>query len=89
MCSNRRMIERMSESSLTIIQVVRGDDNSATRRPASPTRSGPGEACLACGGTDDVTRHVGWVDGVSVRVHTYHLEQFRLGETLQPGRHRR
>ena len=79
----------MAESPLTIIQVVRGDDNGATRRTGLTDAQRAGQACLACGGTDDVTRHVGWVDGVSVKVHTYHLEQFRLGEVLRPGRHRR
>ena len=89
MCSNACMIERMAESSLTSIQVVQGDDNGARRRTGLTDAQRAGRACLVCGDTDDVTRHVGWVDGVSIQVHRYHLEHYRLGEMLRPGRHRR
>ena len=79
------IIEHMAE---TIIQIVQGDDTGAMRRAGLTTAQRGGRACLACGETDDVTRHVGWVDGVSVKVHTYHLEHYRLGQRLRPGRHR-
>jgi hypothetical protein len=82
------MIERMSESRLTLIQVVKGDDAGGVVREGLSEAQRTGRACLVCQGTDDVSRHVGWVDGVSVRVHTYHLEQYQHGETLRPGRHR-
>jgi hypothetical protein len=35
-----------------------------------------------CSGTDDLNTDVGWVDGRSVRVHSYHLGHCQLGETL-------
>jgi hypothetical protein len=70
-------------SEVTVIQVVKGDDNSGTRRPLNQTQRA-GRACVVCQGTEDLSRHVGWVDGVSIRVHSYHLENYRLGETLPP-----
>lgn len=45
-----------------------------------------GQACAVCEGTDDVTKHVGWLDGVSIKVHTYHLENYRYGERIPPER---
>jgi hypothetical protein len=76
-----RAIERMSE--VTVIQVVKGDDNSGTRRHLNDAQRA-GQACVVFQGTENLTRHVGWVDGVSIRVHSYHLENYRLGETLPP-----
>ncbi len=66
----------------TIIQIVKGDDNSGARRFGLTEAQKAGLACLVCRGTDDVTKHVGWIGDVSVKVHTYHLINYQHGETL-------
>lgn len=74
------MIEHMSEE-LTIIQIVKGDDAGGAERVLNDAQRA-GQACVVCQGTEDLGQEVGWVDGVSVKVHSWHLENYRLGQTL-------
>ena len=78
------MIERMSEDMVTVIQMVRGSDAGAARRQGLTEAQRAGLACLTCGGAENLTVAVGWVDGDhQVKVHSHHLENWRVG---QPGR---
>jgi hypothetical protein len=77
-----RAIERMSDE-LTIIQVVKGSDIGGARRRLNDAQRA-GRACVVCQGTEGLNHEVGWVDGVSIRVHSWHHENYRLGETLPP-----
>jgi hypothetical protein len=74
----------MSDSDVTIIQFVKGQDAGGATRAGLTAAQRTGQACLVCQGTEDLNKHVGWVDGVIVKVHTWHLENYRLGEILPP-----
>ena len=74
----------MSEEAVTVIQIIKGDDNSGARRTGLTSEQRAGRACLVCGGTQDINTEVGWVDGNPVRVHSWHLGHYQLGETIQP-----
>jgi hypothetical protein len=70
----------MTEAGVTVIQMVRGSDIGAVRRTGLSSAQIAGLACLACGGSDDLGVAVGWIDGQhQVKVHSYHLEQWRSG----------
>ena len=73
----------MSEE-VTVIEIVRGDQASGARRAGLTQAQKTGQACLVCQGRDNLSREVGWVNGVRVRVHSYHLINYQLGETLPP-----
>jgi len=81
---NARTIERMSDNEVTTIQIIKGQDAGGARRAGLSTAQRTGQACVVCQGTEDLNQHIGWVDGVSVKVHSWHLENYRLGETLPP-----
>ena len=72
------------DDDVTIIQVVRGDDTGGARRRGLTQAQRTGQACLVCQGSDDLNRGVGWVDNVRVKVHSWHVEEYRLGETISP-----
>ena len=67
---------------LTVIELVKGDQNSGSRRYGLTEAQKAGLACLVCQGTDNLTKEVGWVNDIRVRVHTYHLGNYQLGETI-------
>ena len=69
---------------MTLIQFLKGDNNSAVRRTGLSEAQRTGQACLVCSGTEDLNTRVGWVEGVEVRVHSYHLGHYQLGETIPP-----
>jgi hypothetical protein len=70
----------MSEPEVTVIQMVQGSNSGATRRTGLSEAQIAGLACLECGGTDDLTVAVGWINGEhEVKVHSYHLEEWRYG----------
>jgi len=73
----------MSED-VTIIEIIKGDQNCGSRRKGLTDAQKRGEACLVCQGTEDLNKGVGWVDGVRVKVHTWHLGDYQLGETIPP-----
>jgi hypothetical protein len=68
---------------VSIIQFVKGDDAGGAQRLLNDAQRN-GKACVVCQGTDNLDKHVGWIDGISIRVHSHHLENYRHGETL-PG----
>jgi hypothetical protein len=76
----------MNEDDVTIIRIVKGDYNSGARRTGLSGEQRAGRACLVCGGTQDINTEVGWVDDNPVRVHSFHLGHYQLGETAPPPR---
>jgi hypothetical protein len=72
----------MSDDAVTIIQIIKGDYNSGARRAGLNGEQRAGRACLVCGGTQDINTEVGWVDDNPVRVHSFRLGHYQLGETL-------
>ena len=68
----------------TIIQIVRGSDNGGSRRRGLTEAQRTGQACLVCQGTDNLNKGVGWVDGIRVKVHSWHLGEYQLRETIPP-----
>jgi hypothetical protein len=68
---------------LTTIQFVQGQDAGGAQRVLNDAQRA-GRECLVCRGTENLNEPVGWVDGVNVRVHSWHLEHYRMGETLPP-----
>ena len=73
----------MSED-VTIIEIIKGTKNGGARRAGLTAAQKRGEACLVCQGTEELNKGVGWVDGVRVKVHTWHLGEYQLGETVPP-----
>ena len=72
------------DDDVTIIQLSRDRDIGGARRRGLTEAQRTGQACLVCQGSDDLNRGVGWVDDIRVKVHSWHLENYRLGETLPP-----
>jgi hypothetical protein len=55
------------------------------RTGTAPNRSAAaGEACLVCQGTDNLNKGIGWVSDIRVKVHSWHLEEYQLRETIPP-----
>jgi hypothetical protein len=71
----------IEEDEVTLVQIIRGSDSGAARRRNLSDAQKGGEACLVCRGTEGLNTNVGWVDDVPVKVHSYHVEQSRSGET--------
>lgn len=67
---------------VTLIQMVPGSDSGAARRTGLNEEQRAGDACLVCGGTHNLGVDVGWVEGRAVRVHSHHVEAWRMGRTL-------
>jgi len=64
---------------ITVIQIVMGSDGGAKRLASLSVAQKAGDACIVCAGTGDVTEHIGYVDGVSVKVHMHCAAQWRYG----------
>ena len=69
----------MANEDVTVIQMVEGSDAGGVRRTGLSEAQRAGQACLVCGGSENLTAGVGYVDGVRVKVHSYHVEQWRSG----------
>jgi hypothetical protein len=69
----------VTSEDITVIQIVRGSDGGAKRLAGLTEDQKAGQACIVCGGTGDVTEHIGYVDGTSVKVHVYCAAQWRYG----------
>jgi hypothetical protein len=69
----------VTSEDITVIQIVRGSDGGAKRLAGLTGDQKAGQACIVCGGTGDVTEHIGYVDGTSVKVHIYCAAQWRYG----------
>ena len=71
----------MTSQDITVIQIVRGSDGGAKRLAGLTEGQKTGQACIVCAGTGDVTEHIGYVDGASVKVHMRCAAQWRYGRT--------
>jgi hypothetical protein len=82
--SNVCTVEHITDNdNVTLIQMVKGSDGGAARRTGLTLDQREGRACLLCGGTDNLSTRVGWVEGkYPAMIHSYHHEQWRLGETI-------
>ena len=74
-----------SDRSATLVQIINGSDAGARAISGLTDDHREGRACLYCGGTEDVTASAGYVDGIQVKVHSYHQEPWRMGETALGG----
>jgi hypothetical protein len=72
------------DDDVTIIQIIKGTDGGGARRRGLTEAQRTGRACLVCQGTDDLNRGVGWVNDIRVKVHSWHLGEYQLGETIPP-----
>ena len=77
-----RVYDEAMDEDVTMVQLVRGSPGGAVARRSLTDAQRRGIACLVCGGVDEVNTHVGYVDDVSVKVHSYHVEKWRMGETV-------
>jgi hypothetical protein len=71
-----------------LVRLIQSDAGSA--RPLfglTDAQEKTGDACLVCGEPDPNT-DVGWINDDHVRVHSHHLESYRLGRFTAPGVHR-
>ena len=63
--------------------IVKGSDGGAARRPGLNQDQRKGRACLVCGGPDDLTSQVGWIEATyPAMIHSYHEEQWKSGQTI-------
>jgi hypothetical protein len=69
----------VTSDDITVIQIVRGSDGGAKRLAGLTEAQRTGHACIVCGGAEDATEHIGYVEGVSVKVHMHCAAQWRYG----------
>jgi hypothetical protein len=77
--SNVRTIGAMTSEDITVIQIVKGSDGGAKWLSGLSAAQKAGDACIVCGAEGDVTEHIGYVDGRSVKVHMRCAAQWRYG----------
>jgi hypothetical protein len=74
-----RTINGVTSDNITVIQIVKGSDGGAKMLAGLTEAQKSGRACIVCAGTGDVTEHIGYVDGTSVKVHMRCAAQWRYG----------
>ena len=74
-----RTINDVTSDDSSVIQIVKGSDGGAKTLAGLTADQKSGRACIVCAGTGDVTEHIGYVDGTSVKVHMRCAAQWRYG----------
>jgi hypothetical protein len=73
------MIHVTTSDDITVIQIVKGSDGGAKALAGLTEAQKTGHACIVCAGVGDVTEHIGYIDGTSVKVHMRCAAQWRYG----------
>jgi hypothetical protein len=70
----------VTSDNITVIQIVKGSAGGAKRVAGLSEAQKAGQACIICAGAENVTEHIGYVDGTSVKVHSHCAAQWRYGK---------
>jgi len=69
----------VASDDITYIQIVPGDTASARPRTGLSEAQKTGQACIVCG-FPGAPEHLGYVNGISVKIHTQCAGRWRHGD---------